>query len=92
MNGINNVNTTSLERRFELTSAEVSLVSSSYDISAGVLVIPITYFGAFAHQPRMLAVAALIMALGSVVMSVPHFATGLYELSEVSSDQCLAGT
>ncbi len=91
VNGINNVNTTSLERRFGLSSSQVSLVASSYDISAGLLTVPITYFGAFAHQPRMLSFAALTMALGSLLMSLPHFITGLYELKEVSSDQCITG-
>ena len=88
VNGINNVNTTSVERRFGLPSSHVSLISSAYDISAGIFVIPVSYYGAFAHQPRMLSLAAVVMSLGSFVMTIPHFTTGLYELGDTMADQC----
>ena len=88
MNGINNVNTTSIERRFGLPSSQVSLISSIYDIAAGLFVIPISYYGAYAHQPRMLSLAALVFSLGSFVMAIPHFTTPLYELGESVADQC----
>ncbi|CAH1774950.1 unnamed protein product [Owenia fusiformis] len=91
VNGINNVNVSTLERRYQLPSARVGLISSSYDISAAILVIPITYWGAHTHKPRLLAFAALILGLGSLVMCIPQMASGLYELgAETSlSDVCL---
>ncbi|ELT96091.1 hypothetical protein CAPTEDRAFT_172180, partial [Capitella teleta] len=88
VNGVNNVNTASVERRFGMTSSEVSLISSSYDISAGIFVLPFSYYGATAHQPRMLAGSAVLMSLGSFVMSIPHFATDVYELKDTVSDSC----
>jgi hypothetical protein len=36
VNGINNVNTTSYERRFDLTSSSVGWICSSFDISAAI--------------------------------------------------------
>lgn len=36
VNGINNVNTTSYERRFDLKSSSVGWISSSFDISAAI--------------------------------------------------------
>ena len=91
INGINNVNTATLERRFELTSSKAGLISSSYDISAAIFVIPISYYGAHAHQPRMLTIASLFMACGAFVNVIPHFATGLYDLQESQADQCVIG-
>ena len=88
VNGINNSNTSTLERRYDLPSARVGLISSAYDISAGLLIIPVTYFGAHAHQPRMLAIGALVMAVGSFVMALPQFTVGLYQLGRTDSKTC----
>ncbi|ESO98163.1 hypothetical protein LOTGIDRAFT_239068 [Lottia gigantea] len=82
VNGINNVNTTSLERRFNLSSARVGMISSAYDISAAVLGLGISYFGSGKNKAKFLATAGLFMVLGSCVMSIPHFSTGLYEAGE----------
>jgi len=91
VNGINNVNTSTLEKRFELTSSRAGSISSSYDISAAIFSIPISYYGAHAHQPRMLSMAALVMSFGAFVMSIPHFATGLYDPKGGLSDECIPG-
>ncbi len=50
VNGVNNVNTTSYERRFNLPSAQVGMISSAYDFCAGIIAIPLTYYGTHAHQ------------------------------------------
>ena len=89
VNGVNNVNTTSIERRFNLPSAKVGMISSAYDFSAGILAIPIAYYGTYAHQPRMLAGSAFVMALGSFVMTMPHFTTGIYELGVKEPETCI---
>ncbi len=88
MNGINNVNTTSVERRFSLSSSQVGWTSSIYDISAGLFVLPITFYGTNGHQPRMLSFAAFVMALGSFIMALPHFITGNYDLGTSIADSC----
>jgi sodium-independent organic anion transporter len=88
INGINNVNTTSIERRFSLTSTQVGWISSIYDISAGFLVLPITYYGTHGHQPRMLSFMAIVMAVGSFIMSLPHFITDDYNLGGDVAEKC----
>ncbi len=88
VNGINNVNVTSIERRFQLSSSHVGLISSAYDISAAIFILPITFYATYGHKPRMLAFAAFIMALGSFIMSIPHFASGQYELRSTVGDRC----
>ncbi|XP_055958060.1 solute carrier organic anion transporter family member 4C1 [Patella vulgata] len=89
VNGINNVNTTSMERRFNLSSARVGMVSSAYDISAAILGLGISYFGSGKNKAKWLAVAGLFMVLGSFVMSIPHFSTGFYEAGEKVIKLCL---
>lgn len=88
VNGINNVNTTSVERRFELPSSRVGSISSAYDISAGILGVIISYFGSGKNKPRMVASACLFMSLGSFIMALPHFITGLYEYGQNVAESC----
>ncbi|XP_074656444.1 solute carrier organic anion transporter family member 4A1-like [Tubulanus polymorphus] len=90
VNGVNNVNTSTIERRFKLPSWKVGFISSAYDISAGLTVIIISYYARFGHMPRWLGLAALSMAFGSVTMVIPHFASGQYELGLPVSDKCPA--
>ena len=90
MNGVNNVNTTSMERRFNLPSAKVGLISSAYDVSAGILGVIVSFFASGKNKARWIASAGLVMASGSVVMSLPHFTTGLYELGEETKTLCSA--
>ena len=55
----------------------------------GLLVLPITYYGTFAHQPRMLSLAAVSLALGSFTMSLPHFITDQYDYGHAQDDRCV---
>lgn len=79
VNGINNVSTTSVERRFQLPSSRVGMISSSYDLSAAILGIFISFMGSGRQKAKWLAWASLTMAVGSFVMALPHFTSGKYE-------------
>lgn len=91
MNGVNNVNTTAIERRFNLPSAKVGLISSAYDISAAILGIIISYFGARKYKARMVGISIIVASLGSFLMALPHFTIGPYQLGTYSTvSACLA--
>ena len=79
MNGINNVNTQSVERRFRLPSSRSGLISSSYDFSAAVFGIIISFLGSGRYKARWQVVGAVCLGLGSFTMALPHFTTGLYD-------------
>ena len=50
VNGINNVNTTTMERRFNWPSSQIAIVSSAYDFSAAILALPISLLGTYGNQ------------------------------------------
>ena len=79
VNGLNNVNTTSYERRYQLTSKEAGMVSSAYDFAAGFAVLIPSYFGSKGHKPRWLAFSAFMFALGSFVMTLPKILADPYQ-------------
>lgn len=76
--GITNTNIASLERRFGLNSSESAFVVVSYDIAFCIITIFVTYFGAQAHIPRLIAVGAGVFGLGALIYAMPHFLTPLY--------------
>ena len=90
VNGINNVNTTSYERRFQLASSQVGWISSSFDISAAIFGVVIGFYGSRRHKARILTVAFFIASLGSLCMFLPHFITGLYQWGQQRNDICSA--
>ena len=88
VNGINNVNTTTLERRFDLKSAEVAWVSSSYDITAGILCIVLGYVATFSNKGRLLTLMAAVMTTGAFVLVTPHIFAGEYKLGRKVTEVC----
>ncbi|WAR17281.1 SO4C1-like protein [Mya arenaria] len=82
VNGVNNVNTQAVERRFRLPSSRSGLISSSYDFSAAIFGVVISFAGSGRYKGRWLSVAAFVMGLGSFTMALPHFTTGLYDYGQ----------
>ncbi|PKU31390.1 solute carrier organic anion transporter family member 4a1 [Limosa lapponica baueri] len=80
VNGFINTVITSIERRFDLRSYQSGLIASSYDIAACLCLTFVSYFGGNGHKPRWLGWGVLVMGLGSLVFSLPHFTTGRYEV------------
>ncbi|XP_053280604.1 solute carrier organic anion transporter family member 4A1 [Pleuronectes platessa] len=81
VNGLINTVITTIEKRFDLHSYQSGLIASSYDIAACICLAFVSYFGGTGHKPRWLGWGVLIMALGSLVFSLPHFITPPYEVS-----------
>ncbi|XP_071507212.1 solute carrier organic anion transporter family member 4A1-like [Diadema antillarum] len=78
VNGIVYVVTTTLERRFGLTSVRSGFISSCYDFSVMIVVVFVTYLGEKSHKPRWIGTGAFIFAMGSLLFTLPHFATDYY--------------
>ena len=80
-NGFVNVSLTTIERRFGLTSKLVGMIPLSSAIGGTLSVIPISYIGGRVSQTRTLGLSIFIIAVGAVLMCLPHFIT----LNEASS-------
>ncbi|XP_051875899.1 solute carrier organic anion transporter family member 4C1-like isoform X2 [Pristis pectinata] len=89
VNGLVNVNISTIEKRYNLTSFFTGLISVGYDISFTTLSLVISYYGQKGHKPRWLAFSAFMLGLGSLVYSLPHFSSGLYNYGSEMRDICV---
>ncbi|XP_039254056.2 solute carrier organic anion transporter family member 4C1-like isoform X1 [Styela clava] len=88
INGIMNVNISTIERRYHLKSYESGLISSSYDMAFCVLCPLMTYYGNRHHRPRIMGAGMIMFALGCVVYTLPHFTHKKYD-PKTYSDLCI---
>ncbi|KAM4619436.1 solute carrier organic anion transporter family member 3A1 [Polymixia lowei] len=84
---------TTLERRFNLQSADVGVIASSFEIGNLALILFVSYFGAKAHRPRLIGCGGIVMALGALLSALPEFLTKQYEIgdmwrTDVGRDAC----
>ncbi|ELT88560.1 hypothetical protein CAPTEDRAFT_147857 [Capitella teleta] len=84
--GINNVNTSTIERRFDMQSSQVAWITSSYDMASGVLGIILGYLGGFFHKGKIMTFGAGCLALGSFIMFSPHLFVGNYKYGTSPED------
>lgn len=91
VNGCINVVITTIEKRFGLRSSQTGLVASGYDIASFFVLVPVTYFGgrSNASKPRFIGIGMIVMGLGSLVFSLPHFLVGSYRATSVEANVCL---
>ncbi|KAK5605422.1 Solute carrier organic anion transporter member 3A1 [Crenichthys baileyi] len=74
---------TTLERRFNLQSADVGVIASSFEIGNLALILFVSYFGAKAHRPRLIGCGGIVMALGALLSALPEFLINQYEIEKI---------
>ncbi|XP_034473892.1 solute carrier organic anion transporter family member 4A1 [Drosophila innubila] len=90
VNGFVNVNISTIERRFGLRSRQTGLVASGYDLASFVCLVPVTYYGGRrgASKPCFIAIGLLLLGLGSLIFSLPHFLVGSYRATIAEANNC----
>ena len=85
-------------RRFGLQSKESTLIVASYDIALLVVILPATYLTGHVRKPLCIAIGLLVIGLGSLMWTLPHFITEQYVGNSAGGDThmeeelCGAGT
>ncbi|XP_077145857.1 solute carrier organic anion transporter family member 4C1 [Ranitomeya variabilis] len=88
VNGLVNVVISTLEKRYDLNSSLTGLVSASYDIAFCLLSLFVSFYGQRGHKPRWLAFSALMIGIGAIVFTIPHFTAGRYQFGNRYNDFC----
>jgi len=85
VNGLINVVISSIEKRFGIRSTETGFIANSYDIASFLCLLPVSYLGGrgTGTKPVWIAGGLVIMGLGSLLFSLPHFtSTSSYQADE----------
>lgn len=86
VNGLIPSSISSLEKRFQLTSTQTGIMTSSYDMATVPVLLIMSYIGVRYNRPRILSIGVVSTAIGSFLFTLPHFITGLYEFSSIAED------
>lgn len=62
-----------IERRFDLTGAQLGRITQFYDVAYVLCCIPVSYFGGRHSKPTAIAIGTFVMATGSFLFAFPHF-------------------
>jgi len=89
--GLTPVVVSSLETRYEFSSTQLGVLTSTFDATVLVTVIFISYFSANSHKPRWLGVGACFLGIGTLLFASPQFITGTYDVgrnANLSNEAC----
>lgn len=88
MNGVINVNMSTIEKRFGLTSSQAGLIASIHDITAAPVALVVSFIGSVGYKMRWLGFSLFSLSVGSFIMTIPHFAAGTYNSRSNVTDLC----
>jgi len=90
VNGLINVVISSIEKRFGIRSTETGFIANSYDIASFLCLLPVSYLGGrgTGTKPVWIGSGIVIMGLGSLLFSLPHFITPQYRADSVQPTLC----
>ncbi|GBP12349.1 Solute carrier organic anion transporter family member 4A1 [Eumeta japonica] len=90
VNGFVNVVITTIERRFGLRSMQTGIIAGGYDMASFACLAPVTYLGgrSRASKPRWLGGGVLLMGVGSLLFSLPHFVAPPYRAPAAPDELC----
>jgi len=82
VNGFVGATISTLERRFGLASGQTAWIAASYDIAGVPALLVIGYLGLTLRRPMWIGGGLIMLGIGFVVYTIPHFSAPSYRYSE----------
>ncbi|XP_039249918.2 solute carrier organic anion transporter family member 2A1-like [Styela clava] len=70
---------TTIERRFELSTTMVAMLSSTFQIGNLTVMMFVSYYGSRSHRPRAISIGSSLVAAGFLIACLPQFIGDRYE-------------
>ncbi|XP_035670948.1 solute carrier organic anion transporter family member 2A1-like [Branchiostoma floridae] len=77
-NGIFAGSVTSIQRRFQMSSASMGQILSIGEIGKITSILLVTYFGSHGNRPRIIGISGIVLAFSTFMAALPHFLMGPY--------------
>ncbi|KAH9374188.1 hypothetical protein HPB48_002371 [Haemaphysalis longicornis] len=77
-----------LERRFQLKSLEAGIIVAMYHLASCISAPLVTLVAARRSKPLYLAMSAIVIGIGTMVITLPHFLAPPYKQSLLEVDLC----
>ena len=78
--GLTPIVLTSLETRYEFSSIQLGILSSTFDVTVLVTVSFISYYATNSHKPRWLGAGACFLGIGTLLFASPQLIAGNYNM------------
>ena len=81
VNGLVNVVIATIEQKFGMTSSQSGVIVASQDVGSLLVMLPASHLGGRlgSSKPRWIAAGMVIIGLGSLTWTIPHFITSSYK-------------
>ncbi|KAL3088825.1 hypothetical protein niasHS_009117 [Heterodera schachtii] len=93
VNGLFPSSISTIERRFQFSTSTLGRIMQFYDFGYVLFCIPVSYFGGRHSKSTGLGAGLLLMSLGSLVFTLPHFLaepyTTSYQIENTGLSRCL---
>ncbi|XP_078670865.1 solute carrier organic anion transporter family member 3A1-like [Branchiostoma floridae x Branchiostoma belcheri] len=84
-NGIFAGSVTSVQRRFQMSSATMGQILSIGEIGRITSLLLVTYFGSHGNRPRIIGISGVVMAVSTFMAALPHFLMDRYRYDDSSN-------
>uniref|UniRef100_A0A673SRH2 Solute carrier organic anion transporter family member 6A1 n=1 Tax=Suricata suricatta TaxID=37032 RepID=A0A673SRH2_SURSU len=86
--GLVDLSIATFQKRNRLSTTEILLLSSTYDISSCLVVLFISYYGGRGNIPRWITFSSFLVGLSSLFFAFPYITDGHYQLPKDPEDIC----
>ncbi|CAD6194365.1 unnamed protein product [Caenorhabditis auriculariae] len=92
VNGLVSTSISSIEKRFNLTSTQSGTFAATYDVFVTIMLLPLALYTAKVNKVRAIGWGMIFVGIGGVLIVVPQFMDGHYEVGDLKPTVCSSST
>jgi len=89
VNGLVGLTISTIERRFSLASSQTAWIAATYEIVGVPALLLVGYFGSTMRRPVWIGGGLVVLGIGFLIYSIPHFVAPEYRYSGDAINLCV---